>query len=468
MTMARLSLIAPIAAAVVGALVIGQWLWSARSVTAVEKRIPLEDQSLKAGGIAVDLAGVLKTGDGVAGDLKGAWLSFRGDHQDNINSETIKLARQWSAGGPPKLWEVETGEGYAGASVWNGRAYFLDYDETAHADVLRCLSTSDGKEIWRRGYSIDIGRNHGISRTVCAVADGRVVSFGPKCHIVCLDAVSGDFKWGIDMVKEYKTTVPPWYAGQNPLIENGRVILAPGGDSLLVAIDLATGKPVWKTPNPKKWEMTHSSVATMVIGGRKTYVYCASAGVVGVSAEEGKVLFELPDWKVSMANVPTPLPLPGDRMLLTGGYGAGSMMVKLEAGEAGKIIPKVLFRLKPEVFGAEQHTPVFYKGYIYGVIPVSSQLVCLNLDGKVMWASGGKYRFGLGPFMVADGMVMVMNDAGTMTMVEADPAGFKVLGQGKLFDHGHDAWGPMALVGGRLFARDMTRLGCFDLREVTR
>ena len=34
-----------------------------------------------------------------------------------------------------------------------------------------------------------------------------------------------------------------------------------------------------------------------------------------------------------------------------------------------------------------------------------------------------------------------------------------------LFEHGHEAWGPLALSGGRLYARDLTRLACFDVRE---
>jgi outer membrane protein assembly factor BamB len=33
-----------------------------------------------------------------------------------------------------------------------------------------------------------------------------------------------------------------------------------------------------------------------------------------------------------------------------------------------------------------------------------------------------------------------------------------------VFEDGFDAWGPMALVGGRLVLRDMTRMTCLDLK----
>jgi outer membrane protein assembly factor BamB len=457
----------PVAAAVLAAGLLVHWLMASPMTPLMEIRLPKEDASLQVAAAPVDIRGELRnlypTGGGKPGELAGSWRGFRGDGRDNVSVEPVRLKRDWSTA-PKKLWEIETGEGYAGAAVEGGCVYFLDYDTHAQADALRCLSTDDGKEIWRRSYKVETGRNHGISRTVCAVADGMVVSLGPKCHVLCVDVRTGDFKWGIDLVRDFGTTVPPWYAGQNPLIEEGKVILAPGGSALLMAVDLATGSVIWQTPNPQKWEMTHSSVLPMMFQGRKMYVYCASAGVVGVWAQDGSVAFTLPDWRVSMANVPTPLPIPGDRIFFTGGYGAGSMMVQLEEHD-GKVSPKVIFRLPPEVFGAEQQTPIFYKGDIYGVIPVRAELVCLGLDGKVKWASGAKNRFGLGSYLIADGCILAFNDTGTLSLVEATPDEFRLLTQAKLFEHGDECWGPMAIVQGRLFARDMTRLACFDLRE---
>jgi len=457
----------PAALAVGGAALIVQWLATTRPQAPLELRVPVVYQTALAGQKPIDLHGFLRAGDAKPGTLAGAWPSFRGWGRDNIDQEKTHLAHAWPGGPPTKLWQIDVAEGYAGATVADGRAYVMDYDTTANADVLRCLSTTDGHEIWRRGYQITIGRNHGITRTVCAIAKDLIVSIGPKCQVLCTDARTGEFKWGIDLVRELGTTEPPWYTGQNPLIDDERVILAPGGKAvLMMAVDLKTGAPIWKTANPRKWDMTHSSIMPTTVHGKKIYLYCASGGLAGVNADDGSILFELSDWKVSMANVPSPLPLSGDRVLLSGGYGAGSLMIRLDE-VAGKIIPRTLFRLTPEVFGAEQHTPIFYNGYIYGVIPAggAGELVCLDLDGKQKWASGGKYRFGLGAFLIADGVILLLNDTGALTAVEATETAFKPLGTARLFEHGHDAWGPMALVDGRLFCRDMTRLACYDLRE---
>ena len=55
-----------------------------------------------------------------------------------------------------------------------------------------------------------------------------------------------------------------------------------------------------------------------------------------------------------------------------------------------------------------------------------------------------------------------MDDSGKVTLVEASTAGYKELGSMQVIK-GHDAWGPMALVGGRLLARDLTKLVCLDV-----
>ena len=96
----------------------------------------------------------LTPGPGQPAALPGAWPHFRGPQFNALVADTVPLARQWPGGGPPALWSIELGEGYAGAAVRDGRVYLLDYDRAASADALRCLSLADGKEIWRFTYPV--------------------------------------------------------------------------------------------------------------------------------------------------------------------------------------------------------------------------------------------------------------------------------------------------------------------------
>lgn len=444
------------------ALVVWFTVGSGKSLT---RRIPGTDRAAGAGGAASStnavLAGQLIKSNGVPADLPGTWPQFRGPNRDGISLETVSLSKSWANAAPKELWAVDVGEGYAGAAVVNGRVYVMDYDREHKQDALRCLSLADGKEIWRYAYPVPVKRNHGMSRTVPTVVSNCVVAMGPKCHVLCLNAETGELKWGFDLVHQYGATIPPWYAGQCPLVRDGQVILAPGGpDALLLAVDLQTGREIWRTPNPNQWTMTHSSIASVEVDGQCMFVYCASKGVVGVSATDGSLLWETPDWKISIATVPSPVPLEGGRVFLSGGYNAGSLMLQVKK-EGDVFGAKTLFRLDPEVFGATQQTPIYFANHLFGVRP-EGEFVCLDTSGKVVWTSGQENRFGLGPFLKADGVFFVMNDSGQISLIEASPARFNLLGQAKVL-HGRESWGPLSLAGGRLIARDLTRMVCLDV-----
>jgi len=456
----------PVAVAIVFAFLLGIWIGTNKKPP-LTMREPGTDrppgtQNVSSTKDPLKAVELIK-GSGVPSNIKGEWTMFRGANRDNISRSHSKLFRVWDKEGPKKLWQIEVGEGYAGPAIKDGRVYLMDYDRENKKDALRCLSLEDGKEIWRLTYPVSIKRNHGLTRTIPALNDKYVIAMGPKCHVVCADRISGEFKWGIDLVKEYGATVPQWYAGQCPLIEGNTLILAPGGkDALLMAVDCDTGKVKWKTPNPDNWQMTHSSIIPMEFAGKRMYVYCAKLGAVGVSADDGALLWKLPDWKISIATVPSPLPIGGGKIFFTGGYGAGSLMVQLKE-ENGKFDVQKVFKIEPTVFGSTQHTPIFYNNHIFGV-RADGQFVCLTTDGKVVWTSSPKNQYGLGPFLLADDLFYVLADTGKLSLIQADTTEFKLLSQAKVLD-ANEAWGPMALVDGCLLLRDYTTLVCLQVGE---
>ncbi|MFO1499747.1 MAG: hypothetical protein U1G07_15365 [Verrucomicrobiota bacterium] len=252
--------------------------------------------------------------------------------------------------------------------------------------------------------------------------------------------------------------------GQCPLIEDGHVILAPGGER---SADRRRGSQrpgPRQTPNPGHWKMTHSSIMPMEFAGEKFYVYCASLGAVGVSARDGHVLWETTDWKISIATVPSPLPLEDGKLFFSGGYDAGSLMAQLVV-DAPRWQVKTLYKLDPAAFGATQHTPIDYRQHLYGVRP-DGQFVCLNRAGKVLWGSGSDTTFGLGSFLIVDDLILAVNDSGTLTMLEATPEHYRRLAQAQVLK-GRETWAPLALAGTRLLLRDFTRLICLELATRT-
>lgn len=449
------------------------WIWFTYDPAApIDARMPGLDGTPtgdEARGTAKDLSGVFQQFDGASANLPGAWPWFRGPDRDNIAKNTPPLANTWAETGPPLLWSVDLGEGHAGPAVLNGRVYLLDYDEKRKADAIRCMSLADGHDIWRRSYPVNVKRNHGMSRTVPAVTDKWVVTIGPRCHVVCLDAVTGEFRWGIDLQNEYGTKEPLWYAAQCPFIENGQAILAPcGKDVLLMAVDCETGKRVWTVPNPKGWDMSHSSIMPAVIAGKRMYVYCAIGGVTGVSAEPsnaGALLWQLP-WNAKVV-APSPVALEDGRICLTAGYGEGGLAIQVRETD-GVFSPEVLRKYGPkDGLSCEQQTPIYYDGLLYSIMPkdaggLRGQFVCYTPDGSLVWSSGQSNRFGLGPFLLADGKFYLLDDSGMLTIIRASRTAYEPLAQAQVLN-GQDAWGPMALAGDRLLLRDSKRMVCVNI-----
>lgn len=460
-----LSWLVPLMLTVAGAGLLSGWIYS-YSHLSVPMRLPGEDGrpevSSSEAVAGKTKQGYLETFDGIPSKSAGVWPTFRGPNYDAVSPESVPLIRSFPSGGPRELWRVSLGEGYAGPAVRNGRVFLIDYDITRQTDAIRCFSLEDGREIWRYSYPVQVKRNHGMSRTIPAVDDRYVVTIGPRCDVTCLDADTGQFRWAIDLVKEYGTQEPLWYAGQCPRIEEGKVILAPAGkDVLMMAVDCENGQVVWKTPNPRQWQMTHSSILPITLEGRRMYVYCAVGGVAGIAADEGTLLWETDAWTLRI-NVPTPVWVGEGRLFFSAGYNKGSMMMRL-VKQQDTIVPEVLFALPPEVFGSDQQTPIYYQGFLYGVRP-NKEMVCLDLDAKIRWSSGPENKFGLGPYIIADGKIIALNDDGVLSLIEARPDEFVLLARAQVLE-GHESWAPPALVEGRLIVRDFTTMKCLDLRR---
>lgn len=398
------------------------------------------------------------------------WPRFRGAGFDNISRESTQLTEQWGDVTKRIQWRVSMGEGHAAPAVYDGRVYVLDYDEQKREDALRCFDLRTGEELWRRAYHVKLKRNHGLSRTIPAVTENYVVTIGPKCQVMCCDRITGDLIWGLDLAREYEAEVPFWYTGQCPVVENDTVVLAVGGKSLMIAVDCRTGQKVWETPNPRKWKMSHSSVMPMKEDGKKIYVYAAIGGLCGIAADgpgRGKVVWETSEFAPSVV-APSPVIMNDGYIFMTAGYGAGSSLLKTDARN-GSV--RLIRQYRPsEGLASEQQTPIYINGYLYGIQPkdaggLRNQFVvttALNPE-KIVISSGKNERFGLGPYIFADGKFFILNDEGEMTIAKISPAGFKSLDKAKIID-GNDAWGPLAITGGFLLMRDSRTLLCLDIK----
>jgi len=423
---------------------------------------------------------------------------WRGPDRDGIIKDPVPISTDWGADGPPKLWEMEIAKGHAGVAVHDGRIIFTDYEsdifpvidkETEEqkvnnkgepvftgGDVVRAISVDTAEEIWRFEYPVKVKTNHGFTRSTPCVNDEHIVSVGPKGHVVCLDSATGKLRWWKSLYHQYNSVIPKWYLAQSPIFDGPEhVILAPCGNgneehpernALLMKVSCETGEVVWHSANPLQWEMTHVSIVPMDLDGRKTYLYIGHQGVVAVAADTGEIMWLSTKWEVKIAACASPVPLPDNRVFLSGGYGAGSMMMKINRVEGGTYPydAEVLYKLPPKIFGSVHHTPIYHDGVIYGVRPSPNfDLICLEPeDGTVRWGAGTAHKFDMGHYFLAGSHIFAMNNDGLLTLVKLSKDKFKPLTSAQVVP-GADSWGPMTLVDRRLIVRDLDTMACYDV-----
>jgi hypothetical protein len=88
----------------------------------------------------------------------------------------------------------------------------------------------------------------------------------------------------------------------------------------------------------------------------------------------------------------------------------------------------------------------------------------MDLNGNIKWTSSSANKFGLGPYTIINDLIFVMDDEGHLTVTKATPKAYQPLTTARVLE-GHESWGPMAFVSGRLIVRDLTRMKCLDIME---
>ena len=193
--------------------------------------------------------------------------------------------------------------------------------------------------------------------------------------------------------------------------------------------------------------------------------------MVGVSAENddrGKLLWKSTEWKHKVT-APSPVVMDDGLIMISGGYGAGSMLFKVDKSGSDFTV-KALQTVKTiEGVASEQQTPIYYKNHIFTILPkdagaLRKEFACCKEDDlkTIVWSSGKVNRFGLGPYLLADEKFYILNDNGILTMIKASLEKYEELGQAKVLS-GHDAWGPIALVGTKMLLRDSKSMVCIEV-----
>jgi outer membrane protein assembly factor BamB len=335
--------------------------------------------------------------------------------------------------------------------------------ETGRRDILRRLRLSDGEEVWRYAYDAPGRIDHPGSRSTPATDGEMVYSVGAIGHLKAVRFSDGQVVWEKHLLSDWGGKLPSWAVSQSPLMLGDKVIVAPWGPrAAVVAYDKRTGEVLWTTPNPRGVDLDYQSVVPMMLDGRQTIVSSGRHGyTIGLDAATGQQLWEFAGYNCQW-QVPSPTIIDGNRILLTGGYGAGSVMFQV-VGAGGGYRTQVVWQNKN--LGSHIGQALLYNGHIYA----NSQdtrggLRCLSLDGRIVWDSAqSRRRFERGNLIIAGELVFIVDGSnGDLIVADTDPSGYKELATVKVLG-GKEAWAPLAYSNGMLVLRDQQKLVCLSL-----
>lgn len=382
------------------------------------------------------------------------WPQWRGPNRDGVSTETGLLAG-WPAGGPRTIWESPTGMGYACPAIAGGKVYLLVQDGDNEAVV--CLNAADGKEIWRHRYpALFTNFESGTGPHATPLVDGdRLYTVGATGMFFCLDAATGKPHWSHDILKEANAQNQEYGTSFSPLIEGELVITMPGGPNgnSIVAYDKKDGHLVWKNLDDRAG---YSSPVAATIAGKRQLVFLTAENVVGLSAQDGKLLWRYPWPLFKDCNIATPI-VTGDYVFVASGYSKGCALLHIADAASG---------LAMEVKPVYEHnrmrsrfsTSVLFKDHLYGFDEFF--LVCMEYrSGKVLWKKRG---FGEGSLAVADDKLIIMSDSGQLVLADASPEKFQERSSVKMFDG--RCWTVPVLAGGKLYVRDEKTIRCLDVK----
>lgn len=310
------------------------------------------------------------------------WPQYLGPNRNAVSSET-GIKRSWPAAGPEVLWTVPLGEGFGGAAVSKGKVYLLDRNGNS-GDILRALDLMTGKEDWRFAYDAPGTLDHGGSRSVPTVDGNYIYTCGPFGHFHCFDISSHKPVWAKNVWTDYSNArLPQWGIAQNPLIFGDYVIVASQTRKAgVVAYDKRTGEEKWTSPalpgdagyvSPKIVSLADEDHVVMI---------SANGAVVGLNPLTGIQLWSYSGWQCKIP-VPNVTEIGDGRIFITGGYRAGSVMIKVEKKSESFAVSEVF---KTDEFGTHVHPAILHKGYLYGHCSTNETrdgLMCLSLDGKL-------------------------------------------------------------------------------------
>ena len=207
----------------------------------------------------------------------------------------------------------------------------------------------------------------------------------------------------------------------------------------------------------------YSSVIAIDAEGQRQYVQLTATSLVGVSATDGKLLWQYNRPANGMGiNCSTPIFQDGI-VFASSAYGNGGGAVKLTKGADG------VFKADEVYFSSNMQNHhggmIVHDGCLYGANGGNEGgfLTCMDFQtGEILWRDRKAAK---GALLMADGRLYLRAEAGTMVLIQ--PSRDRLIEHGRFEQpdrSGSPAWAHPIVANGKLYVRDQNQLFCYDVK----
>lgn len=377
------------------------------------------------------------------------WPQWRGPNRDGRSAEA-GLMKEWPDGGPPLVWKASgLGEGYASFAIVGNRLY--TQGQRNGQQYVMAFDTATGKKLWETSNGGTYSNERGNGPRGTPTVDGsRIYALGSNGHLIALNASDGAKLWDMDILGRFGGSNTEWGLSESPLVDYSRLIVTPGGNGGMVAINKETGELYWQSGRDTAG---YSSAVAVEIDGVRQYVTLTGSAAIGVRARDGHVLWRYERVANRVANIATPIVHDGHIFVSTD-YGTGCALLSIQPSGS---VEEVYFSRDMR---NHYNTSMLVDGYLYGFS--SSILTAMQFHtGEVAWRDRS---VGKGQVIFADGMLYLQGEGGNIALVNPDPAAYREVSRFSLDIGDLPLWTVPVISGGKLYVRDQDTLYCYNVQ----